>query len=398
MKKIAVLFFGLILSFRNTAQETDMNAFLSFTPTQKEIGCMKYFNPKSTNIDPFNNYILAKMNEAMYTERLDYMYRFFQNGRKPVDSIPSTHWLKKNPILIDDHFEEAFEKRFKHMFNPSDSVRFKFLHLVKYITGPFGLKTKLGYDPELIVISTTTYTILVYRGTDIMEDNIRGEWIGTDFRAWKTGKSPLYPVGRVHKGFSECIELIQPYLEDYLKEINAIDKPIWVTGHSLGGAMAILSSYELEKKGFNVPIIYVYGTPNSIGNKKMIESMGNTFLDKINRFEFYLDPFPMLWTPGYYSFGHRNWIMPDWSMMVDVPPRYFGARRTKCPNCDEKQEENLKYAFEKNFFSLPVEIYHHNPQWYTKALVHYLPSEEKQNCPDIDDSFPYIYYGWEEAK
>lgn len=398
MGKVYFLFFLSFFSLQSRAQKIDMNSFLSFEPTMKEVGCMKFFKPEITTIDPFNNYILAKMNEAMYTERLDYMFRYFQNDRKPVDSIPSTRWLKKNPILTDDNFEKAFRVRFEHMFEPSDSVVFKFLHLVKYIEGPFGIKTKMGYDPEMMVVSTSNYTILVFRGTDIMEDNIRGEWVGTDFRAWKTGRSALYPVGRVHKGFSECIELLQPYLEGYLKKINAIDKPIWVTGHSLGGAMAILSSYELEKKGFNVPIIHVFGTPNSIGNKKMIESLGAAFLNKINRFEFYLDPFPMLWTPGYYAFGHRTWIMPDWSMMVDVPPRYFGARRTDCENCSQEQQENLRYAFEKNFFSLPVEIYHHNPQWYTKALVHYLPSEQKVNCPDIDDSFPYIYYGWEEGK
>jgi hypothetical protein len=30
--------------------------------------------------------------------------------------------------------------------------------------------------------------------------------------------------------------------------------------------------------------------------------------------------------------------------------------------------------------------------------VHYLTPEEKANCPDIDDSFPYVYYGWKEGK
>lgn len=383
----------------NTAfAQINIDTFLTFTPTSKELGCMQHFKPKATKVEPFNNYVLAKISESMYAERLDYMFRYFQNDRKPVDSIPSTGWLKQHPILNDTNFELAFVSRFKHMFPIEDSVQFKFIYQTKYIQGFFGRTTKIGYDPELVVISTTKYCIVVYRGTDMMEGNKRGEWIGTDFHGWKTRKCDLYPEGRVHKGFSKCVELIQPELEHYLSEIKIGSKPIWVTGHSLGGAMALLSAIELEKNGFTIPLIHIYGSPNSIGNQKFVDAIPKSLKNKIQRFEFYLDPFPMLWTPGYAKIGHRTWIMPDWSMMIDIPHRTFKGRDFKCKGCSEEMQEKLKFAFEKNFFKLPTEIHNHNPQWYTKALFHYLTAEEKSNCPDIDDSFPFIYYGWEESK
>lgn len=380
------------------SSQTFIDTFLTFTPSQKEIGCMKHFNATTTQNAPYNTYILAKMSETMYAERLDYMFRYFQNGRKPVDSIPSTGWLKRNPILNDTNFERAFISRFQHMFEAKDSVKFKFLSQTKYIKSIFGKDTHIGFDPELMVISTKTYVIIVYRGTDMMEENIRGEWIGTDFNLFKTSKSNYFEKGRIHKGFLKSVELIHPKLEEYLSSINAKNKPIWVTGHSLGGSMAILSAARLNQLGYILPRLNVFGTPNSISNKKFISSIDSSFISKLHRYEFYLDPFPMLWSPGYTSFGNRTWILPDWSMLTELPHRSFNKQTWKCNDCNDALQKKLEYSMRKNFFKLPTEIYHHNPQWYTKALVHYLNSEEKQNCPDIDDSFPFIYYGWEESK
>ncbi len=378
--------------------QVNIETFITFTPSSKEIGCMNHFKENADKVEPFNNYVLAKISETMYSERLDYMFRFFQNDRKPIDSIPSTRWLKQNPILNDTNFEMAFVARFKHMFPEEDSVQFKFIYKTKYILGFFGRTTKIGFDPELVVISTNKYAIVVYRGTDMMEGNRRGEWIGTDFHGWKTRKCATFPEGRVHKGFAKSTELIQPNLEEYLKSINIGIKPIWVTGHSLGGAMAILSAIQLNKNGFKVAPIHVYAAPNSIGNQKFVDAIPEKIKNQIWRFEFYLDPFPMLWTPGYASLGHRTWIMPDWSMMVDIPHRTFKRKDYKCKDCTPAMQKKLNYAFKKNLFKLPTEIHNHNPQWYTKALYHYLSSEEQLNCPDIDDSFPFIYYGWEESK
>lgn len=359
---------------------------------------MRHFKKDATHSDPYNNYILAKLAETMYSERLDYMYRYFQNDRKPVDSIPSTGWLKEHPILNDTIFEQAFGNRFKHMFLPEDSVIFKFIHKTEYIKNIFGKTTKIGFDPEVMVISTKTYTIIVWRGTDMMENNKLGEWVGTDFHAWKTGKSTYFNEGRIHKGFNKSLELIHPDLEAYLDTIQAKDKPVFVTGHSLGGAMAILTAFRLDQLGYNLPKVFVYGTPNSIVNKKFIENTPTTIVDKIERFEFYLDPFPMLWIPGYTSFGHRTWVLPDWKMMVDIPPRTFSTRKYKCKDCPKAMKQTIEFAFEKNFFRLPTKVHNHNPQWYTKALVHYISKDELENCPDIDDSFPFIYYGWEESR
>lgn len=61
----------------------------------------------------------------------------------------------------------------------------------------------------------------------------------------------------VHKGFDNAAREI-------LKEIRpSLDKtlPVYVTGHSLGGAVAVVVGMYLQKEGYNLKQIFTYGQP-----------------------------------------------------------------------------------------------------------------------------------------
>ncbi|MDH5217929.1 MAG: lipase family protein [Gammaproteobacteria bacterium] len=66
---------------------------------------------------------------------------------------------------------------------------------------------------------------------------------------------------KVHKGFAEASKEV---LKDLLKDnADTLDKtkPIIVTGHSLGGAVAVLISMHLQEMGYHIDSIYTYGQP-----------------------------------------------------------------------------------------------------------------------------------------
>ncbi len=71
----------------------------------------------------------------------------------------------------------------------------------------------------------------------------------------------------VHGGFYN----IALKAKNILKPILHKDKPIYLTGHSLGGAISILFGSLLNEDGYNVSI-YTFGSP-PVGNKMFIEQI-----------------------------------------------------------------------------------------------------------------------------
>jgi hypothetical protein len=73
--------------------------------------------------------------------------------------------------------------------------------------------------------------------------------------------------GRVCRGFAHCLEHQSKIIEihKYLIERNASERGVWLTGHSLGGALAILAGWWLWARGIRVHGVYTFGAPR-VGN------------------------------------------------------------------------------------------------------------------------------------
>ncbi len=147
-----------------------------------------------------------------------------------------------------------------------------------------------GNDIEALLLVDSEKMILGFRGTEVKWR----EWFYTNFFLSKINKFG----GKVHEGFYRAFITIweskqkrtQP--EDYgIKKIlltelkNNQALKLWITGHSLGGALAILagaSCYENQPQ-INVAGIYTYGQP-PVGNRQFAESFNNKLKAKTFRF------------------------------------------------------------------------------------------------------------------
>ncbi|MEY3237999.1 MAG: hypothetical protein RI883_2100 [Bacteroidota bacterium] len=373
---------------------------------------MQYFKSNAVGIDPVNAFILAKMNELMYPERLDYQLRYLQNNSKVLETLPSTNHLKAHPFINNSNFKTAFENRLSHYFSSdSSSNKAQFYFIEKPVLDTFnflGIKSIKGYDPEIIVINQNDLILILYRGTDDVNDNRYAEWKGSDFSISKVPSDSVLNNSKIHKGFWKSFDIVKEELINLLDSLDAKNKKIWISGHSLGGAMAILTGVYLQQSNYSITNIYTYAAPIAIGDKNFAE-LGRTVLtDRIQRFEYYLDPVSILWAPGYATFGQRNWIdnatKSNYTFYPNCGERYFFRKlfefRTRTFTNKENQEFSRvkKEKMSRRILTLPSKFFYHNTQWYVKGTYLLIPLELRSVLPRVDDSYPFIYYGWDQAK
>jgi pimeloyl-ACP methyl ester carboxylesterase len=101
------------------------------------------------------------------------------------------------------------------------------------------------------VASNDSTVVVVFRGTDDVID-------------WLTNVDAVpVPVdhGAVHRGFRNVTSKLMPRTLDAARTQGAAEKKLWVTGHSLGGAMALLFAHECEEQGLKLAGLVTFGQP-----------------------------------------------------------------------------------------------------------------------------------------
>lgn len=118
-------------------------------------------------------------------------------------------------------------------------------------------------------VATPDYVIIAFRGTefpkpttilkspseirDIVND------IQTDIQRLLPTKIthglPFFDIP-VHPGFADALQSVWSQVQDVI--IHAGNKPIWLCGHSLGGAIATLLAYQLPER---ITGLYTFGSP-----------------------------------------------------------------------------------------------------------------------------------------
>ena len=83
--------------------------------------------------------------------------------------------------------------------------------------------------------------------------------IGTDFASAGVG-------ARFHRGFMEALaEIWDPLVTAVQQAWDQSERPLWVTGHSLGGAIALLAAWRFQRQFIPVHEIVTFGAPIAVG-------------------------------------------------------------------------------------------------------------------------------------
>lgn len=132
------------------------------------------------------------------------------------------------------------------------------------------------------VASTQDIVLLAFMGTA----NIPG-WM-TDFNIIQvsdpdTARTDISPAPMVHQGFKAGLDSVWSQIEKLLAaQRQGNSKPLWITGHSLGGALASLAGNRLcAADPASVAGIYTFGSPK-VGNEDVFHGFKPVYYRCVN--------------------------------------------------------------------------------------------------------------------
>ena len=198
---------------------------------------------------------------AAYSDRMAYVaaelsrlaYFPFEGGarlEKVIDHVNTALGDKEDKAEIIDRIRELLgQDRFDEK-----TSREEFKNLL--LTGDFELVGKpfSNNDTEGFVCRRKNHNIafLVYRGTESVKDVINDLEVLLTQEPFKEDDDSL-----VHKGFYSQFKSVDTEVKELLKQVS--DCQLFITGHSLGGAIAVLATrfYAVDSSG----ACYTFGAP-----------------------------------------------------------------------------------------------------------------------------------------
>jgi hypothetical protein len=115
-------------------------------------------------------------------------------------------------------------------------------------------------------------------------------------------------VGRVHKGIATALDCVWNPVMAGLFDVDATNKRLWLTGHSLGGSLAVLSTLRLTHLGFEPQLTVTYGSPR-VMDAVAAKSLRSPILRVVNNDDAVPDfPWPNL-LDTYVHVGERVYLL-----------------------------------------------------------------------------------------
>lgn len=114
-------------------------------------------------------------------------------------------------------------------------------------------------DTQGFAMANDDCIVIAFRGTESKKDGL------TDAEIKRT--TPDYDTSiEVHDGFNNGLSTVYNALINFIDSANNKNKSLWITGHSLGAALAVLATFRLAKiNNARIMGLYTFGQPR-VGN------------------------------------------------------------------------------------------------------------------------------------
>lgn len=213
-----------------------------------------------------------------------------------------------------------------------------------------------GIDIQAAVMVNSRLILVIFRGSEPKLD----DWLGTNTNhAWRSVHPDWGSGVRVHSGFYTALREIYHDMRAYIRARNATRR-VFLAGHSLGGALAILCAYRFQKVGgIDVKGVYSWGAPR-VGNADWAGNFNTLMQGRCYR-----------WVKGA-DFGAG---LPDVNVTPGIGQAYFHVGQLNYIHQDGSVQLNIP-----DFESWdPTMFADHNMKRYTQKMISLLSNQEREN-------------------
>lgn len=211
-----------------------------------------------------------QLKEAIIAQEKSCIFQKF--GNEEVDSYS----------VDDSGGIDLYEWRIMDSHVKASSLAYEDDHVIRARPNDWGMKRvdviRAG-SMKAFVASNDRCVILAFRGTDLSE--LR-DWL-TDLKI----RRERVEIGGIHRGFRKAWQDLSRGVVRALEAAKPENKVFWVTGHSLGGALAATFAWDLDRtprinRRWRIDRIITFGQP-LVGDADFAKYMRNLYVGRYFR-------------------------------------------------------------------------------------------------------------------
>lgn len=197
-------------------------------------------------------------------------------------------YLRFNPLFSKEQQKEYFLESIEKLIGKKrKNALVKLIDLVAYDPdakrkqlkedlGLLNMQLEETFDndgTQAILVSTDKYLVLSFRGTEAksikdIKADARAKLVACD------------SGGKVHFGFKHAYGKVGLKIQDEINLTKYSGKPLFITGHSLGGALATIAAKKLSHEA-GIAACYTFGSPR-VGNEDWIWGIKTSLYRLVN--------------------------------------------------------------------------------------------------------------------
>lgn len=234
-----------------------------------------------TDIDEISNLLKNKLPayRKAYSDRTSWL----------MACIAELAYLRFNPLFPDNSKKDYFLKAIKKLIDQNNqSALTKLIDLVSYDHEKeaadlaanltlLSLRLVETFDSngtQAIIVANSDFAVLAFRGTEA--SSIK------DIKADARAIAVACPTGgNIHSGFNDAYNEVALCIQGRLDEDDLKDLPLFITGHSLGGALATIAAKKLTHPNAGIAACYTFGSPR-VGDQHWLASFKTPIYRLVN--------------------------------------------------------------------------------------------------------------------